>query len=131
MEESDVKSQSEVVCALFDVTEMQAVNDRRGYEFGNRLLNDIEVKLKSVFTSAVVRRLGGDEFIVRQAKGDFAALERKAQAVAQAIDDEFGIALSCGLGAGATTNEAERAATIDLFQNRRCTSREMEKWDRV
>jgi GGDEF domain-containing protein len=110
-----------MVCALFDVIEMQTVNDRRGYEFGNRLLDDIEAKLKSVFTSATVRRLGGDEFMVCQVKDNSIEPERKAQAVSRAIDDRFGILLSWGLGVGATTNEAERAATIDLFKNRRCS----------
>jgi GGDEF domain-containing protein len=118
-----VKPQNEVVCALFDVTGMQALNDQRGYEFGNRLLDDIEVKLKLVFTSAEVRHLDGDEFMVMQAKGDHVAVERKAQAVVQAIDDEFGVALSCGFGIGASISEAERAATFDLFQNRRCSRR--------
>jgi GGDEF domain-containing protein len=116
-----VKSPNEVVCALFDVIEMQTVNDQQGYEFGNRLLDDIEAELKSVFTLATVRRLGGDEFLVCQPKEDSLDAGRRAQAAAEAINDKFGIALSWGLGAGATTNEAERAATIDLFQNRRCS----------
>jgi GGDEF domain-containing protein len=121
LEKSDVKSPNEVVCAVFDVTEMQTVNDQRGYEFGNRVLEVIEAKLKSVFTSATVRRLGGDEFVVCQAKDDSIEPERKAQAVSRAIDDRFRILLSWGLGAGTTTGEAERAATIDLFKNRRCS----------
>ena len=99
---------------------MQTVNIQRGYEFGNRLLDEIETELKSVFTSATVTRLGGDEFMVYQTKGDSVEVNRKAQAIAHTVDGKFRIVLSWGLGAGATTHEAERAATIDLFKNRRC-----------
>lgn len=116
-----MKFPNEVLCALFDVTEMQTVNDQRGCEFGNRLLEVIQTELKSVFTSATVRRLGGDEFMVCQANDDSTEPEKKAEEVSRAIDDRFGILLSWGFGAGTTTGEAERAATIDLFKNRRCS----------
>ena len=104
---------------LFDVTEMQRINDQRGHEFGNQVLKDIERRLKSSFGFASVIRLRGDEFLVTQPNFDLIKLNAKAGVVAQIITHKFGIELAWGSGAGATAKQAHRAAATDLFEKRR------------
>ncbi len=119
MEESDVKSSPGLVCVIFDVTEMQRVNDEHGYEFGNEVLEFVETQLQLAFGSAFVRRLGGDEFLIRQSNNISVETDDKARVIAQTVWDRLGIQLDWGLGVGGTTNEAKRAAISHLFEQRR------------
>ena len=113
-----MKSDREITCAIFDVAGMQALNDQRGYEFGDQLLQDLETELNSAFDSYFLTRLSDDEFLVSRA-GDAADFNSKAQAFAQKFRDRFAIEVTWGLGTGMTTSEAKSAAMVHLFEKRR------------
>ncbi len=119
MEESDVKSSVGIVCVIFDVTEMQRVNDQHGYEFGNEVLEFVDAQLKLAFGPPFVRRLGGDEFLVMQSDNISVEVDGKARVIAQTVWDRLGIQLNWGLGVGRTPKEAKRAAISHLFETRR------------
>lgn len=114
-----MRSTDEITYFIFDVAGMQRVNETGGYEFGDRVLKDIESKLQSVFTRASVRRLAGDEFSVTQLDANPAELSSKARQLARNIRETFSIELSWGVGTAATEWDGKRAATLDLFRKRR------------
>jgi diguanylate cyclase (GGDEF)-like protein len=68
MEEAIQQAQrlgSRVVIAMIDLNGFKAVNDTRGHEIGDRLLQHIAQNLGRVIRSTdTVARLGGDEFII-------------------------------------------------------------------
>jgi diguanylate cyclase (GGDEF)-like protein len=105
-----------VVCALFDVNAMQALNDKRGYDIGDRVLHGIEGALKSMFRPASVVRLPGDEFLVVTNAEDFFDVKDKASVIAQQTKREFNVGLTYGLGVGATLIEGKQAAALALFR---------------
>jgi diguanylate cyclase (GGDEF)-like protein len=73
--------------AYFDLDGLKAINDRCGHAAGDAALQHIgRVLVENVRNSDVVGRLGGDEFAVLLVQTDQAAAERKAAALAAAIE---------------------------------------------
>lgn len=97
---------------------MQAVNDRYGYEFGNRVLDDIEMKLKSQFASSEVTRLAGDEFAVIQQGSEFVDFVQTVREIVEQAKRELNIGLGYGVGVGPTETQARRAARTVLFRHK-------------
>ncbi|MCR5784206.1 MAG: diguanylate cyclase [Eubacterium sp.] len=49
---------------VFDINGLKRMNDSKGHEYGDMLIKDAVLNIKTVFGSENVYRIGGDEFIV-------------------------------------------------------------------
>ena len=90
---------------FLDLDNFKTVNDERGHETGDKLLEGIAGRLRQAFgASAVIGRLGGDEFaaIVNESRSG-SALEIGTRAIAhirepfEIFEQTFQIGASCGV----------------------------------
>ncbi|MCD4691019.1 sensor domain-containing diguanylate cyclase [bacterium] len=69
---------------MFDVNKFKAINDTRGHQMGDRVLQEVVVLLmKETRASDIVVRYGGDEFLVVLAEGE--GTEEMGQRIADAF----------------------------------------------
>jgi diguanylate cyclase (GGDEF)-like protein len=54
----------QVALLMCDLDRFKVVNDARGHDVGDLLLQDVAQRLTSVLPSAMIARLGGDEFVI-------------------------------------------------------------------
>ena len=107
------------VCAVCDVDGMENENARRGYEGGDRLLEEIFSRLEQMSALAVVERLGGDEFSVAQRGVDISAFSTDVCCLTGKIKDELRASVSVGIAKGKSMPEAKRGAFRALFYSKR------------
>lgn len=62
---NDKKQNSEHIFLIFDIDDFKNVNDRYGHAFGDFVISEFALELKSQFREDdIVGRIGGDEFVV-------------------------------------------------------------------
>ena len=90
---------------LMDLDRFKEINDTLGHHIGDRLLQQVAPRLRSVVRgSETVARLGGDEFAVVMPGADLGAATLLAQRLLEAVEQPFqveqhhlGIGLSIGI----------------------------------
>lgn len=74
---------------IFDIDNFKKINDTRGHAFGDEVLREIGMRLRTEFrVSDIIGRVGGDEFVLflKNIKDD-GILKREAGRVASLFDD--------------------------------------------
>jgi diguanylate cyclase (GGDEF)-like protein len=112
-----------------DIDEFKNVNDSLGHETGDRLLQAVAGRLRSVLRSGdTVGRLGGDEFVVLLDGGDLdLAAEHVAQLIVEVVRKPFvldgvpmpvAVTISVGVAVGnvGTVDQLFRDADLALYQ---------------
>lgn len=116
------RSGSPLSILLIDIDRLDAINEERGRDGGDRLLNQISESLrKTLRTADVLYRYGGDEFAVilpdTELGTAYLAAERCREAIAES--DPADVPASVGvaqLSAGRTAEEVIARAEIALFR---------------
>lgn len=95
--------------AYLDVNGLKEINDHLGHDAGDRLLKECARMIQSVFTTADLYRIGGDEFVIICAGMG----ESEFGAIVRALRDAFG-AGTCraAIGAGWTENSEHIQSVI-------------------
>ena len=92
---------------MLDLDRFKHVNDVLGYAFGDRLLEQVALRLQQVVRNGdVVARLGGDEFALLMQDADLGLASSVAQRITTAFElpltiDDHTVDLSAGLGIAA------------------------------
>ncbi|WP_374676302.1 EAL domain-containing protein [Ideonella sp.] len=125
---------------FIDLDHFKALNDTRGHDVGDRLLQEVAHRLRACVRAAdTVARLGGDEFVVilpdLSASPERAAAEaemvaekiRAALAQPYPVDEQgwhctpsIGIALLAGEAADAEADELLKRADTAMYEAKRC-----------
>ncbi len=108
------------VCIYIDANGLHEINNKRGHEAGDKLLQSVAECLRAQFPDDGLYRIGGDEFVVFS-KADAAVCEARMQAVSSALAAQdysisYGIAAqraSAGLG------DLVREADENMLKNKR------------
>ena len=76
---------------FIDVDNFKAVNDTMGHLFGDAVLSELALKLRTLFRdSDIVGRIGGDEFVIFMTRiNDTEVIENKIRNVMQAFSRSF------------------------------------------
>jgi diguanylate cyclase len=98
-------TQRTMAVLLMDLDRFKEINDTLGHHIGDRLLQQVAPRLRSVVrVPETVARLGGDEFAIVMPSADLDAATRLAQRLLQVIEQPFqveqhhlGIGLSIGI----------------------------------
>lgn len=97
-----------VAVIVLDVDEFKTINDRDGHAVGDRILADLVRRWTAVLPdSAVLARVGGDEFVVVAA----GCHERDAKALATELGDEGPVRVS----AGVAVSEPHQTETLETM----------------
>ncbi|HXA48422.1 MAG TPA: sensor domain-containing diguanylate cyclase [Burkholderiaceae bacterium] len=91
---ANANPEHDVFAILFiDLDRFKLINDELGHEVGDRLLQQVALRLQAnVGPEDIVSRLGGDEFVVLiEVKTDFDAVRKTADKIVQAIAPTFSI----------------------------------------
>ncbi len=62
---------------IFDINGLKKMNDTRGHEFGDMLIKDAALIIKTVFGTDRVYRIGGDEFVALDKQKNKEEIERE------------------------------------------------------
>jgi len=113
-----------VAVIVLDVDHFKSINDRYGHAVGDRVLVDLACRwTRQVPTSAVVGRMGGDEFVVVVSGYD----DDRARALADALGDHPDVGVTTGVAVGRspdgdTLADLVTAADEDLYRRKRTRS---------
>ena len=80
------QSEQPFALLLLDLDGFKAVNDRHGHPMGDRVINRVGYRLRTVSTDLFVARLGGDEFAVLANVADLAAATNIGQQLINAVE---------------------------------------------
>ena len=58
------KCKNSLACVYIDVNGLHKLNNEKGHEYGDRMLQTVANEIKGVFTAQYAYRIGGDEFVV-------------------------------------------------------------------
>ncbi len=113
----------DVFAILFiDLDRFKLINDDLGHEMGDRLLEQVALRLKAnVGPEDIVSRLGGDEFVVLiEVKTDLDAVRQTADNIVQAIAPSFlldGIEVSVSTSIGISCYPQDGTDLKSLVKN--------------
>ncbi|MFI5259644.1 MAG: GGDEF domain-containing protein [Candidatus Limnocylindrales bacterium] len=114
------------IVAFVDVDGMKSVNDRDGHAAGDHVLQTLVWTMRSNLRSFdPVVRYGGDEFVCGIGGVDVRDVERRFEAIGQALQDEVGVGISVGLAGLEPDDTLERitaradAALLNAKRRRR------------
>ncbi|MQY45218.1 EAL domain-containing protein [Rhizobiales bacterium RZME27] len=126
--DTDLKNarQHETHSVLFiDLDKFKEVNDTLGHPVGDRLIADSAQRLRELLPTALIARIGGDEFTIHLAHQESGKAEETAEAVVAALRTPFlidGVFVSVGASVGLATSvgpangdELTRHADIALY----------------
>jgi diguanylate cyclase (GGDEF)-like protein len=118
-------SRSEAVLVLLDLDGFKAYNDTFGHPAGDALLTRIGARLRaSMDSTAVVYRLGGDEFCVICPAGGAVRASIEASAAAATCERGEGFSISAAHGSvampgeAATAEDALRTADLRMYAHK-------------
>lgn len=105
-----------------DLDRFRDINDTFGYQWGDRVLQQVGLRLQSIFRkSDTIARLSGDEFaVLLQSIGDLAGATRIAQRILQVLEPPFvieGQSLDIGASIG-TVLYPEHGTDIETLMRR-------------
>ena len=110
---------STVAVLFLDLDHFKLINDTWGHEYGDRLLQQVAVRLQAaVRDEDTVVRFGGDEFVVVCEVADVDEAQRAAARIAAALDDPFTIddqQIFCGVSVGIALSPPAAAAEVLRF----------------
>lgn len=90
------------VCAIADIDNFKRVNDQHGHDAGDRVLASAGAVFKAMTPpSAIIARLGGEEFAMAGVFGDLPAAHAFCEAMVRRIEAEAGVTVSLGYCAAA------------------------------
>lgn len=99
------KGESAPAIALFylDIDHFKNINDSRGHQIGDRLLQQVAERLKSVVGSEFLARLGGDEFAIIYSVAAVSQIAMFADQLLSVFQDPFDLGdtlefVSCSIG---------------------------------
>jgi diguanylate cyclase (GGDEF)-like protein/PAS domain S-box-containing protein len=107
-----------VALLVMDLDRFKEVNDTLGHGNGDRLLQDVAVRLKSALGEAgLLARLGGDEFAVLMPGADAARVSEVAQRLLHAFDEPFAVenhhlALGASMGGAVCPDHGTDSETL-------------------
>ena len=110
-----------IAVIVLDVDHFKSINDRYGHAVGDRVLGDLaQCWTSRLPDSAVIGRMGGDEFVVVAAGYD----EDRARALADALGSEHEVGVTTGVAVGRFPDDATLADLItsadeDLYRRKR------------
>ncbi|GAB7067424.1 GGDEF domain-containing protein [Mycobacterium hodleri] len=110
-----------IAVIVLDVDHFKSINDRYGHAVGDRVLGDLASRWTSQLpSSAVIGRMGGDEFVVVVGGYD----EDRARALADALGNEHEVGVTTGVAVGRSFDDATLADLIsaadeDLYRRKR------------
>ena len=111
MERKIEEGMAEFSVIVFDINGLKRVNDERGHEYGDLLINETGSVLKLVFGAACVYRIGGDEFISvleNTDESDIALYFRKfSKAIAEVHDESDEHALTLAVSKGSAVYDRQ------------------------
>ena len=105
---------------FIDLDDFKSLNDCHGHETGDRLLQEVALRLsRCVRAAETVCRLGGDEFAVVMEDADACDAAVLAQRVIDALAEDYPIgglslAVTASVGIGLYPEDAPRCAVADL-----------------
>jgi len=88
-----------LACVYMDVNGLHELNNLRGHEAGDKMLQYVAQKIRMQFGEKDAYRIGGDEFVAFVPDGDRQDVEEKVLELKQAVK-EGGYALSLGMSWG-------------------------------
>lgn len=115
---------------MIDVNGFKAANDSLGHLAGDRILREIsQILQKTLRTSDVISRYGGDEFLVLLIDADEAMADRAVQRLQDAVEkwnaaatiENYTMSISCGFATyqkGADPAEVLAAADQAMYQSK-------------
>ena len=110
-----------IAVIVLDVDHFKSINDRYGHAVGDRVLGDLARRWTGQLPdSAVIGRMGGDEFVVLLGGCD----EDRARALADVLGDGGGVGITTGVAVSRTPSDDElavlfRSADEDLYRRKR------------
>jgi diguanylate cyclase (GGDEF)-like protein len=110
-----------IAVIVLDVDHFKSINDRYGHAVGDRVLGNLAQRWTSQLpNSAVVGRMGGDEFVVVVAGYD----EARARTLADALGNRQEVGVTTGVAVGRSLGDAPLADLItaadeDLYRRKR------------
>lgn len=110
-----------IAVIVLDVDHFKSINDRYGHAVGDRVLGDLATRWTGQLPkSAVIGRMGGDEFVVVVSGYD----EDRARALADALEDHHEVGVTTGVAVGRSLDGATLADLIssaddDLYRRKR------------
>lgn len=120
LNESEPHTFSHTVCVYIDVNGLHELNNKRGHETGDKLLQSVAECLRAQFPDDGLYRIGGDEFVVFS-KADAAVREARMQAVSSVLAAQD-YSISYGIAAQETTeglSDLVREADENMLKNKR------------
>jgi len=112
-----------VAVAVMDIDRFKAVNDDRGHQAGDELLQQLAVRLSNVLSGAdCLYRIGGDEFAAILHVNEVSEANAAAERLLQAALSQGGRSVSVGLAvavAGETATAVVRRADQALYRAKR------------
>lgn len=112
-----------VAVAVMDIDRFKAVNDDRGHQAGDELLQHLAVRLSSVLSDAdCLYRIGGDEFAAILHVNEVCEAGAAAERLLQAAAGQGGRSVSVGVAvaaAGETATAVVRRADQALYRAKR------------
>ena len=120
LNESEPHTFSHTVCVYIDVNGLHELNNKRGHETGDKLLQSVAECLRAQFPDDGLYRIGGDEFVVFS-KADAAVCEARMQAVSSVLAAQD-YSISYGIAAQETTeglSDLVREADENMLKNKR------------
>lgn len=114
-----------VAVVVFDVDDFKGVNDQRGHAVGDLMLSELTRHwVARIPPSAVLGRIGGDEFVLILGGHDIT----RARALADELTDGLSVGVTYGVAAGRPDRNAGldtlfAAADHDLYERKRARKR--------
>lgn len=120
LRKSDQRVIAPAACIYIDANGLHEINNERGHEAGDKLLQSVAECLRAQFPDDGLYRIGGDEFVVFS-KADAAVCEARMQAVSSALAAQD-YSISYGIAAQETTeglSDLVREADENMLKNKR------------
>lgn len=121
----NVTNEISVAVMFVDLDHFKEVNDTFGHPVGDILIKEVAGRLLELGSSALVSRIGGDEFTLLQEVGDLADVERLAEEIIDRLRQPFqiegrlitvGASIGISFSApGLEASEVTRRADIALY----------------
>jgi diguanylate cyclase (GGDEF)-like protein len=125
------RSQGKFALLFLDLDNFKNINDSRGHEFGDKILQHVaNILLRSVRENDIVSRLGGDEFVIVlpeiiDDQDILEVLKRVQKALSQPVSFEnYKYQITCSIGVtiypkdGKTVTELLKNADIAMYKSK-------------